>query len=511
MKRLVNGKTAGMAGMMFFFCASVSAAGAGTDSLRTVQDTLTLRLEQAIDIALSESPSVRVADLEIEKKRYAKKSGESALYPQIDAVGQYSRTLKKQVMYMDDAFDFNAMLSPIVEPLVKGAEQTLAETTPGYAPGTFARNVAANTPPPVDQGDQGIAVGRDNNWTGGFNVNWAVVAPALWKSLEISSLDVEVAVESARSSKINMVNAVRKAYYGVLLAMDARRVLQESYDNAILSHTNIRDKFQQGLVSEFDLIRADVNVKNIKPDLIQAENACNLATLSLKALMGIDIDRPVAVEGSLLDYEAGLYAELVKIDTSLTHNSDLRQFDLQSEQLQKSLELYRAQYYPVIAITGNYMYMSMNNDFKFGDYRWNPYSTIGLSISIPLFDGFKRRNDVRQTKVSLEQMKWRREDIVRNLKLAIDNNINNMTNYVEQVISTRDVVVQAHKGYEISRKLYDTGMGTLLDVNNAQLGLTQASLAFNQAIYNFLVSKADLDKTLGMNPDHPVTEQAYLK
>ncbi|MDR2139174.1 MAG: TolC family protein [Tannerella sp.] len=491
MIRLVNRKTAGTAFMWLFLFVPLQAVGG-------VQDTLALRLGQAIEIALSENPSVRVADLEVQKKKYARKSSESSLYPQIDAVGQYSRTLKKQVMYMDNAFNMEEMLSPIMAPLVGGAEQTFAETAPGYVPGTLARNIAANTPPaPVSSGDEGIAVGRDNNWTGGVNINWPVVAPALWKSLEISGLEVELAVESARSSKINMVNAVRKAWYGVLLALDARAVLQESYNNAILSYNNIRDKFQQGLVSEFDLIRADVNVKNIKPDLIQTENACNLAMLSLKALMGIDIDQAIAVKGSLLDYEEGLYAEILAVDPSLAYNSDLRQFDLQHEQLRKTLELYKAQYYPTIALTGNYMYMSMNNDFRFGDYRWNPYSTIGLSISIPLFDGFRKRNDVRQTRVSLEQMKWQREDVVRNLRLAINNNINNMTNYVEQVLSTRDVVAQAQKGYEISRKLYDTGMGTLLDLNNAQLGLTQASLAFNQAIYNFLTSKADLDKTLG--------------
>jgi outer membrane protein TolC len=497
--RLSDKKKAGVAGVVLSFFILPAF---GTEN---GQDTLTLRLEQAIEIALSESPSVRVADLEVQKKTYAKKSGESSLYPQVDAVGQYSRTLKKQVMYLDGAFDMSSMLTPVMEPLVKGAEQTMAETTPGYVPGTLSKNIAANTPPPVESsGEEGLSVGRDNNWTGGINVNWPVVAPALWKSLEISGLDVELAVESARSSKINMVNAVRKAYYGVLFAKDARAVLQDSYDNAILSYNNIKDKFDQGLVSEFDLIRADVNVKNIKPDLIQAQNAHNLASLSLKALMGIDIDQPISVEGSLLDYEEGLYAEILGVDNSLTYNSDLKQFDIQNEQLQKSLELYKAQYYPTIAITGSYMYMSMNNDFRFGDYRWNPYSTISLSISIPIFDGFKKRNDVRQTKVSLEQMKWQREDIVRNLKLAINNNINNMTNYVEQVISTKDVVAQAQKGYEISRKLYDTGMGTLLDLNNAQLGLTQASLAFNQAIYNFLTSKADLDKTLGMNPDFPV-------
>ena len=211
------------------------------------------------------------------------------------------------------------------------------------------------------------------------------------------------------------------------------------------------------------------------------------------------MDQEIVVSGSLLDYEEGLYSEILRLDPSLEFNSDLKRFDTQTQQLKKSLELYKAQYLPTVAITGNYMYMSMNNDFRFGDYKWNPTSTVSLNISIPIFDGFKKQNNVRQTKVSLEQMKWQREDVVRNLKLSIDNNINNMTNYVEQVLSTKDVVGQAQKGYEISQKLYDTGMGTLLDLNTAQLGLTQASLAFTQAIYNFLTSKADLDKTLGLD------------
>jgi outer membrane protein TolC len=245
------------------------------------------------------------------------------------------------------------------------------------------------------------------------------------------------------------------------------------------------------------LIRADVNAKNIKPNLIQAQNAYNIAILSLKALMGIDMDQEITVNGSLLNYEQDLYAEILSIDSSLESNSDLKKFDIQAEQLQKSLELYKRQYYPTIAITGNYMTTSMYDDAD-KNRRWNPSSTVGVAVKLPIFDGFKKHKDIQQTKVSLEQMKWQREDIVRNLKLTVDNNLNNMTNYVEQVFSTKDVVIQAQKGYEISQKLYDTGMGTLLDLNTAQLGLTQASLAFTQAIYNFLASKADLDKTLGI-------------
>ncbi|MDR2621743.1 MAG: TolC family protein, partial [Dysgonamonadaceae bacterium] len=470
------------------------------------QPPLELTLEGAIKIALSENPSVKVADLEVQKKKYAKKSSQSALYPQIDAVGQYSRMLKKQVMYMDGAFNIEDMLVPAFAPIIAGTEQTLTELQlPGYTPGSLVQNIDANKSPSTESsgGDGGISVGRDNNWSGGLQLSWPIVVPTLWKSLELSSLDVELAVESARSSKINMVNSIRKAYYGVLLAKDALHVFQESHDNAVLSYNDINNKFKQGIVSEFDLIRADVNVKNIKPNLIQAQNAYNLATLSLKALMGVDMEQEISIPGSLLDYEEGLYAEILALDTSLDNNSDLKKFDIQTEQLQKTLQLYKAQFLPTIAISGNYTYMSMNNDFRFGDYKWNPYSTVSLNISIPIFDGFKKSNDIRQTRATLEQMKWQREDVVRNLQLAVNSNVSNMTNYVEQVFSTKDVVAQAKKGYEISQKLYDTGMGTLLDLNTAQLGLTQASLAFTQAIYNFLTSKADLDKTLGIQPPEP--------
>ena len=458
------------------------------------QPALELTLEKAIQIALSENPSVKIADVEIEKKQYAKKSTQSSLYPQIDVVGQYSRTLKKQVMYMDGAFDMTSMMMP----MLTGIEQTFKGVSPDYVIGTMKKNIAENTPEPAS-GDEGISIGRDNNWTGGFNLTWPVVVPTLWKALELSSLDVELAVENARSSRINMINAVRKAFYGSLMAKEVVQVYQENYENAILNYENINNKYKQGIVSEFDLIRADVNAKNIKPNLTQAQNAFNLATLSLKALMGIDMDQDIKILGNLYNYEQSLYTELLKIDTSLVNNSDLKKFDIQNEQLKKTLELYKAQYLPTIAITGNYVYMSMNNNFKFGDYRWNPYSTIGLSVSIPIFDGFKKTNDIRQTKASIIQMDLQREDIVRNLQLAINNNLNNMANYVEQVFSTKDVFEQARKGYEISRKLYDTGMGTILDVNTAQLGMMQARLAFTQAIYNFLASKADLDKTLGID------------
>ena len=193
------------------------------------QDTLKLDLGKALEIALSENPTVKVADKEIQKKKYARKGSYASLFPQISFAGDYNRTLKKQVMYMD--FDMG----------------------------------------------EGFEVGRSNNWSLGFNASMPLVNASLWKSLSISALDVELAVEQARSSKIAMVNQVKKSFYAVLLASDSYRVFKQSYDNAMENYLDIKRKYEQGTVAEYDLIRADVTVKNTEPNLLQAENSLTLA------------------------------------------------------------------------------------------------------------------------------------------------------------------------------------------------------------------------------------------
>ncbi len=480
-------------GLLMALCPLLGMGQAAPAIVPDSVHPMELTLEETVEVALKNNPVIKVSDLEIEKKKYARKSTQSSLYPQIDAVAQYTRTIQKQVMYMDGAFDMTSMLTP----MMTGMENTFMKDVPGYTPGDLSTAIAEEYAKIPDTSGEGIEVGRDNNWSGGFNLNWPVVAPTLWKNLQLTGLDVELSVEKARASRIDMINAVRKGFYSVLMAQDSYNVFKESYDNAIMNYKDIKNKYDQGIVSEFDLIRADVRVKNVKPNMIQSQNALSLATLSLKALMGIDMDQPIIASGSLKDYEQSLYSELMVVDTSLVNNSDLKQFDLQTAQVKKTVELYKAQYLPIVSISGNYMYMSMNNNFKFGDYKWTPYSTVGITVAVPIFDGFRKHSDIKQSQISLQQMQWQREDIVRNLKLSVNNSINNMTNSIEQVLSTKDAVNQANKGYLIAQKRYDTGLGTLLELNDAQLAHTQASLAFNQAIYNYLSTKADLDKTLG--------------
>ena len=428
------------------------------------QDVLKLNLSKALEIALSENPTVKVADKEIEKKKYAQKGSYAALFPDISFAADYNRTLKKQVMYMD-GFDMGSSEIP------EGTE--------------------------VPDMSKGIEVGRDNNWSLGFNASMPLVNASLWKSLSISALDVELSVEQARSSKISMVNQVKKSFYSVLLANDSYRVFKDSYDNAMENYLDIKKKYEQGTVAEYDLIRADVTVKNSEPNMLQALNSLTLAKWQLKALLGMDLETEIDCEGTLVDYETELFADFLSTDTTLSENTDLKQIDLQAEQLKKTLMMQKFDYLPTLSLTGLYQWTSMNNDFKFKNYQWNPYSMIGVTLTVPIFSGGSKYHKIKQTQVSMQQMDLQREDTKRNLQLAIKQYMDNMNTCIKKFDAAQKGVEQANRGYLIAQKRYDTGAGTLLEMNDAELALTQSKLNFNQAIYDYMVAKSDLEKVLG--------------
>lgn len=432
------------------------------------QDTLRIDLAQALEIALTENPTIKVANQEIEKKRYAHKGTLASLFPQINYSADYSRTLKKQVMYMD--FDMGDM---------------------GGMGGDATEGISQ-----ADM-DKGFEVGRSNNWSTGINASMPLINASLWKSLRISATDVELAVEQARSSKLSMINQVKKGFYAVLLAHDSYVVFKQSYDNAMENYLDIKRKYEQGTVAEYDLIRADVTVKNTEPNLLQAENALVLAKWQLKALLGMDLEMPIDCEGALGDYRELLFADYMATDTTLAANTDLRQLDLQKQQLRHTLTMQKLDFLPTLSLSGLYQWSAMNNDFKFKNYRWNPYSMIGLSLSIPIFTGGSRYMKLKQTEISLKQLDWQRDDTQRNLRLAVKQQLDNMSTCVKRFDAASKGVDQAERGYRIAQKRYDTGAGTWLEMNDAELALTQARLNFNQAIYDYMVAKTDLEKTLG--------------
>lgn len=444
-----------------------------------------ITLEQALKIGLSENVSVKVADMEIQRTGFAKKGTYASLFPQIDASGSFQRTIKKQVMYMD--FDMGAL---------------------GGATGGGAAGGEGATPPSGGEGSAdagsssssggGFEVGRWNNFSAGISASMPLVNAQLWKSLKISGLDVELAVEKARSSRLDMVTQVKNAFFSTLMAKEAFEVYKQVYENAVQNLTETQKKYDAQKASEMELIRARTTVANAIPNVFNAESSVILALWQLKAVLGVDLDMNLDVAGRLADYaEHMLYDINENREISLDHNTTMKQLAIQAEMLSETIKLQKYANIPSLSVVFNYSINAMTNDFNFSEYRWTPYSVVGFSLNIPIFAGGKRYNQIRQAKNQYEQVQLQTANTERQLKIAIRQSLATMETNMKSYYAAQDAVASAQKGYDITEASYKVGRSTLIELNDAQLALTQSRLAESQAILNFLMAKTQLEQTLG--------------
>ncbi len=447
-----------------------------------------ITLEQALEIALSENISVKVADMEIKRTEYAKKGTYAALFPQIDVTGAYQRTIKKQVMYMD--FD----MSSLGGAMGGGAEGETPELPEGV-----------EIPEGTDTGAgasmaDGLEVGRWNTWSAGVTAAMPLVNAQLWKSLKLSGLDVELAVEKARSSRLDMVTQVKNAYFATLFAKEAFEVYKQVYENALQNLEETEKKYKAQKASDMELLTAKTSVANAIPNVYNAEGSVILALWQLKAILGVDLDMNLDVTGKLEDWSQHMLYDIHQHDSiSLDRNTTMKQLAIQAEMLAESIKVQKYANIPTLAVAFNFSYNAMTNDFNFKEYRWTPYSYVGLSLNIPIFAGGKRYQQIRQAKNQYEQVKLQTVNTERQLKIAIRQSLNTMETNMKTYYASKDAIATAQKAYDIVEKSYQVGRSTLLEVNDAQLSLTQAQLGASQAVYNFLTAKAQLEQTLGQD------------
>ena len=381
---------------------------------QTTQNTLTLTLDKALEIALDENPTIKVAAEEIALKKVASKEAWQSLLPEASLNGSLDHTIKAAEMKLND---------------------------------------------------MSFKMGQDgtNTANAGLSINLPLFAPAVYRAMSMTKTDIELAVEKSRASELDLINQVTKAYYQLMLAQDSYEVLQGSYKLAEDNFNVVNAKYQQGAVSEFDKISAEVQMRSIKPNVISAANAVTLAKLQLKVLMGITADVDIKTDDNLTNYESMLFAnQLKEEDMSLENNTTMKQFELNMKLLEKNVK-------------------SLKTNFN---------------LSIPLYRA-SNFTKVKSARIQMRQLDWNRIDTERKLNMQVVSYRNNMTASSEQVVSNKENVMQAEKAVQIAGKRYEVGKGTVLELNSSQVSLTQAQLTYNQSIYDYLVAKADLDQVLG--------------
>ena len=415
---------------------------------QTAQNTLTLTLDKALEIALDENPTIKVAAEEIALKKVASKEAWQSLLPEASLNGSLDHTIKAAEMKLND---------------------------------------------------MSFKMGQDgtNTANAGLSINLPLFAPAVYRAMSMTKTDIELAVEKSRASELDLINQVTKAYYQLMLAQDSYEVLQGSYKLAEDNFNVVNAKYQQGAVSEFDKISAEVQMRSIKPNVISAANAVTLAKLQLKVLMGITADVDIKTDDNLTNYESMLFAyQLKEVDMSLDNNTTMKQFELNMKLLEKNVKSLRTNFIPTLSMSFSYQYQSLYNpNINFFDYTWSNSSSLMYNLSNPLYRA-SNFTKVKSARIQMRQLDWNRIDTERKLNMQVVSYRNNMTASSEQVVSNKENVMQAEKAVQIAGKRYEVGKGTVLELNSSQVSLTQAQLTYNQSIYDYLTAKADLDQVL---------------
>ena len=428
----------------------------GILSVAEAQQTLTLTLDEAIEMALSENPTVQVANLEIERYGYVRKQTLSSLYPQIDASAQYSLAIRRQEM---------------AENLSFGGKNTF--------------NVAGT-------------------------VSLPLFVPSVYRQARMNRTQMEMAVESARANRIDLIAAVRAAYYNVLLAEQSLTVLEEAATTTDRVVKNTEDLYNNGLAAEYDYITAKVQRANLDPQIIQIKNGIDITKLQLKMYLSIPEDVDIEVVGTLDDFKdmALLGSDY---DVDLANNSTLRTLDLQLDLLEHQEKLIQTTRMPTIAAFGQISYIGQEHSdlsklmggagatttTEQSKFWWQYPINVGAQINIPIFAGLKKTNQLREVRNQRAQLELQRSYAEQGVRLQVQQAVNNLLTARSSMLANAETVLQAEKAYAISLTRYEAGAGTILELNSAQLAMTQAQLSYSQSIYDYLAAHAEYEKALG--------------
>lgn len=279
-----------------------------------------------------------------------------------------------------------------------------------------------------------------------------------------------------------------------MLSSEVFEITKQSFENALDNLDDVKALYKQGLVSEFDMLQAEVQVENIRPVLLQMENNLKTAKDGLKMLLGIEQSESIEVQGDF-SYEPFYFSEESDlINEALTQNFEIKTLDLKKQVDEAFVDLDVSEYWPTLAAFGQYSYAGSSDNWDFNTYS---SATVGLSLSINLWQGNRTKNAVQQSTIVYKQTEEQLNQLKDYTILNVKSKLMELKR-VESVLDAQKRTVQvAQRAYEIATIRYKEGAGSQIEIQNSDLALKQARLNEIQTTYSYIVTKFELEQILG--------------
>ena len=415
-----------------------------------------LTLDKAIAIALEHNRDVMMADRDRTKAGAQVTEARSGALPNLSFTGSYYRNIKKQVLFLPPNTPFN----------------------------------------PTSQTEM-LELGSDNSYALGAQLvqplfNWKVGL-----ALDIANTYLDYSEKNYLATVDEVRFDVEQAFYRVLFARELVKANSQGLEIVEANLKNVDAQYRNGTAAEFDLLRAQVQVANTEPLVTSAENGLLLATNALKNLLSIPLDSVLQVEGSLAFEDVTADTLTAARSRALRANPSITALALEENMMEMNISVERANYYPSLTLIGSYQWQTQDNSFHFKDYLWANSLSVGVQISFPIFDGLRTSARTEQATADYQKVHFLRLKAEEGLKIQIQSAELNMAEAKKRLYGQERNIEQAEKAVRIAQTRYSSGVGTQLELLDAQVAMTRTQTNRAQALYDYLVAKAVWAEAVG--------------
>lgn len=440
--------------LMMVFVLGKSAMAFGEEGSGSVDEAerggvLVLSLDEALARAGEHSHQVRIGRVELQKAELALGEARGGRLPTISLEGQYTNNIRTPAIVLPEDSPFGGGI---------------------------------------------LRTGTRHNATGSVQASIPVYNAQLNRNIELREvlLGLEEVLKESTVREVEI--EVRRAYLNSLMAREMEEILLASYESLERNYEFVRGMYEAGVLPEYDMIRTEVQVRNLEPELSSARSNVQGTLNYLKLLVGIGLNEEIRLQGSLEEIydDFGPAEELA----DFRENRDLIQLRGQAGVLEVQQALEEASYLPTVAAFGNFSYQGSGDELRIWDYNWFSTAMVGFSVNIPLFQG-GRRQRIDQVRMDRVQLEMQETFLVESLKSQFQTTIERIRTLEETIEAQERNVAQARRGYEIARVSYEEGVHSLIDVNDAESALRDARRNYISTLADYINARLDLEDLLG--------------
>ncbi|HVZ39176.1 MAG TPA: TolC family protein [Candidatus Kapabacteria bacterium] len=425
---------------------------AALPSLLEAQTATPLSMSDAISTAMSNNRQLAISRMAIDNADQQVREAYSGTLPSVTLNGRYTRNIQKQVFYF----------------------------------------------PGSDGITRPIKIGSDNQVAADITVNQIVYNSAAFNAPDAAESYAKVSRQQLRADAVQTVYDVKRAYYGALLAREALRVNEALLANSEENLKNAQQLVKAGLRPEFDQLRAQVQVENLRPVVVQARDSYQQAIDNLKLLLGYTPDHDITLSDSLMRPAAGQKVEPGIAEATATleqSNAQVQTLKALADVNREYIEIKRSDYLPTVSLFGTYQLQSQSDNFS--GLSFQPSSYVGLNLSYNLFSGGKTDAQMQEARLAWEQSKVKVLQAQDAMKTQLGIVLRKI-DVARQRVGTADMTItEAQRAYTIATTAYKAGTGTQLQISDADLALAQSRLNQLNAVYDYSMALAELEQLMG--------------